>query len=75
MTPNQLAKTAAEAIFEGGIRARISLVKRPGHISGFPRGDLLQEKPDGASVYSYPAAKIIAWCATLPDSLYEEPPA
>lgn len=62
MTPEQMARDAAEAIQAG---SRMTMVlhrhwKRP---PKFPRGELLCENFDGRNVYSFDPLKILAWLA------------
>ena len=62
MTPNEMAKAAAEAL-QGGTRmtlVRMRGVKMP---PKFPRGELLCENFDGRNAYSYDPIKVLAWLA------------
>lgn len=60
MTPEQLAKAAAEALAAG---SRMTLVHSKGARMppGFPRGELLCEQHDGTRAYSYDPAGVLAW--------------
>ena len=62
MTPEQMAKDAADAAAHG---QRVTLVRVRGQKmpAGFPRGELLCENHDGRNVYSYDPWKILAWMA------------
>lgn len=62
MTPEQLAKDAAEAIQAG---ARMTLTRQRGvkMPPKFPRGEFLCENFDGRNSYSYDAIKVLAWLA------------
>lgn len=44
-------------------KANITLVTPKGwkHPPKFPRGYLLQVKPDGTKIHHYPAARVLAW--------------
>ena len=60
MTPEQMAKDAAEAMKAG---TNMTLVlqrgwKRP---PKFPRGELLCSHSNGRKVYSYDPKKVLAW--------------
>ena len=62
MTPEQMAKDAAEAIKAG---THMTLVfqqgaKRP---PKFPRGELLCENTGGRNVYSFDPLRVLAWLA------------
>lgn len=62
MTPEQMAKDAAEAVQTG---THMTLVlprgfKRP---PKFPRGELLCQNHDGRNVYRFDPIKILAWLA------------
>lgn len=64
MTPEQMAKAAAEAIQAG---ANMTLVlprqwrNRP---PKFPRGELLCENSNGCNVYRFDPVKVLAWLAS-----------
>ena len=60
MTPQELAKEAADAINEG---QRMSLVRRKGikMPPKFPRGELMCENHSGSRVYSYDPLRVLAW--------------
>lgn len=60
MTPEAMAKDAAEAINAG---QRMSLVRPKGMKMPpkFPRGELLCENHSGSRVYGYDPMRVLAW--------------
>lgn len=62
MTPEQMAKYAAEAI-EAGTNMTMVLPRPWKRPPKFPRGELLCENSDGRNVYSFDPLKILAWLA------------
>jgi hypothetical protein len=60
MTPEQMAKDAAEAI-SAGTRMTLVLPKCFKPPPKFPRGELLCENHDGRNVYSFDPLRVMAW--------------
>lgn len=62
MTPEQMAKEAAEAMQAG---TKMTLIRQRGAKipPKFPRGELLCENFDGRNAYSYDPVKVLAWLA------------
>ena len=60
MTPEQLAKDAADALALG---TRMTLVRGKGSRMPpkFPRGELLCEQHDGRRAYTYDPELVLAW--------------
>ena len=60
MTPQEMAKEAADAI-DAGHRMSMARPKGSKMPPKFPRGELLCENHNGSRVYSYDPVRVLAW--------------